>query len=302
MAYNVSALGSYTKQNANSLIYKTIATGAKTAEYMVKQPGIKSAETINIAATRGVWQTGGSCGFSASGDTTFSQRTITVGKVKINLKWCEKDLEPKYLQGVLKNGGKYDMLSYEEQIVGDITQNIAADLETAIWQGDTTGGSAYLNKFDGLIKIIGAASGVVSASSVTWSVANSRTAVQNVLTAATANILAQPNLKMFMGTVEARDYKLKLGIDNLYHITGKEGTLYAENSDIEIVPVLGLSGTKKIVLTSTDNLYMGTDLMNEEEKFDLFYAKEADEIRFVCEFKVGTQIAFPDLIVYQVNS
>lgn len=105
-----------------------------------------------------------------------------------------------------------------------------------------------------------------------------------------------------MGTVEARDYKLKLGIDNLYHITGKEGTLYAENSDIEIVPVLGLSGTKKIVLTSTDNLYMGTDLMNEEEKFDLFYAKEADEIRFVCEFKVGTQIAFPDLIVYQVNS
>lgn len=302
MAYDVSALGAYTKQNAESLIYKTIATGAKTAQYMVVQPGIKSAETINIAATRGVWQTGGSCGFNASGDTTFSQRTITVGKVKINLKWCEKDLEPKYTQGALKAGSSYDMLTYEQEIVGDIQQNIAADLEKAIWQGDTTAGSAYLNKFDGLIKIIGAASGVVSASAVAWSVANSRTGVQNVLTAATADILAQPNLKMFMGTVEARDYKLKLGIDNLYHITGKEGTLYAENSDIEIVPVLGLSGTKKIVLMSTDNMYLGTDLVNEDEKFDLFYAKEADEIRFVSEFKVGVQIAFPDQIVYQVNT
>ncbi len=301
MAYNVSALGSYTKENADSLIYKTIATGAKTAQYMVKQPGIKSAETINIAATRGVWQTGSSCGFSASGDTTFSQRTLTVGKVKINLKWCEKDLEPKYLQGALAAGSTYTMLTFEEQIISDIQQNIAADLETAIWQGDTTAGSAYLNKFDGLLKIIAAAS-PVSASTVAWSVANSRTAVQNVLTAATADILAQPNLKLFMGTVEARDYKLKLGIDNLYHITGSEGTLYAENSDIEIVPVLGLSGTKKLILTSTDNLYLGTDLMNEDEKFDLFYAKEADEIRFVAEFKVGTQIAFGDLIVYQANS
>lgn len=301
MAYNVSALGSYTKENADSLIYKTIATGAKTAQYMVKQPGIKSAETINIAATRGVWQTGGSCGFNSSGDTTFSQRTLTPGKIKINLKWCEKDLEPKYLQGALAAGSTYTMLTFEEQIIGDIQQNIAADLEVAIWQGDTTSGSAYLNKFDGLLKIIAAAS-PVTASTVTWSVANSRTAVQNVLTAATANILAQPNLKLFMGTVEARDYKLKLGIDNLYHITGAEGTLYAENSDIEIVPVLGLSGTKKLILTSTDNLYLGTDLMNEEEKFDLFYAKEADEIRFVAEFKVGTQIAFGDQIVYQANS
>jgi len=301
MAYNVSALGSYTKENADSLIYKTIATGAKTAQYMVKQPGIKSAETINIAATRGVWQTGGSCGFVASGDTTFSQRTLTIGKVKINLKWCEKDLEPKYLQGALAAGSTYSMLTFEEQIISDIQQNIAADLETAIWQGDTTSGSAYLNKFDGLLKIIAAAS-PVSASSTTWSVANSRTAVQNVLTAATANILAQPNLKLFMGTVEARDYKMKLAQDNLYHYTGQEGTLIAEGTDIEIVPVLGLSGTKKLILTSTDNLYLGTDLMNEDEKFDLFYAKEADEIRFVAEFKIGTQIAFGDLIVYQANS
>lgn len=301
MAYDVSALGSYTKENANDLIYKQIALGT-TASLMTMQPGIKSAETINIVASRAVWQAGGSCGFNASGDTTFSQRTLTVGKIKLNMKWCEKDLEPKYLQGAMKAGSTYDMLTFESQIIGDIVQNISKDLEVAIWQGDTASANVYLNKFDGLIKIINAASDEITATSVAWSVANSRTALQNVYASLTDDMLANPKLKVFMGLSEARDYRMKLGIDNLYHITGAEGKLYLENTDVEIVPVLGLSGTKKIYAIATDNMVLGTDLANEQEKFDLFYAKEADEIRFVDEFKYGVQIAFPDQVVKQANT
>jgi hypothetical protein len=32
--------------------------------------------------------------------------------------------------------------------------------------------------------------------------------------------------------------------------------------------------------------------LNEEEKFEIFYAKEADEVRFVSEFKMGVNYAF----------
>jgi hypothetical protein len=42
------------------------------------------------------------------------------------------------------------------------------------------------------------------------------------------------------------------------------------------------------------NMFLGTDLLNEEEKFEIFYAKEADQVRFVSEFKFGTNISFPD--------
>ena len=42
------------------------------------------------------------------------------------------------------------------------------------------------------------------------------------------------------------------------------------------------------------NMFLGTDLLNEEEKFEIFYAKEADQVRFVSEFKMGVNIAFPD--------
>lgn len=303
MAYSLSGLTAYTEQDANKLIYKIVA-GDDMSQYMQVQTGIKSAETINIVATEGVWQAATNCNPTASGDSTFTQRTITIGKTSIVLEWCEEQLEAYYTQKAMKAGSTYDMLTFRNAIVDDVIQNINKRKAVAIWQGDTTAGSAYLNKFDGLCKIIAAASGVVSASTVTWSVANSRTAVQNVLTSLTDDMLAantSGSLKIFMGTAEARDYRLKLGIDNLYHYTGAENKLYAENSDIEIIPVIGLSGTKKVYAIDTKNMYLGTDLESEEDKLSL-KVLENEKIRLTIKFKYGVQIAFPDQIVSQINS
>lgn len=303
MAYSLSGLSAYTEQDAKKLIYKVVA-GDDMSKYMNVQTGIKSAETINIVATEGVWQAATNCNPTASGDSTFTQRTITIGKTAIVLEWCEEQLEAYYTQKAMKAGSEYDMLTFRNEIVNDVVQNINRRKAIAIWQGDTGAGSAYLNKFDGLIKIIGAASGVNSASAVAWSVANSRTAVQNVLSAITDNMYAAStngSLKIFMGTAEARDYRLKLGIDNLYHYTGAENKLYAENTDVEIVPVIGLSGTKKVYAIDTKNMYLGTDLESEEDKLN-FKVLENEKIRLTIKFKYGVQIAFPDQIVSQVNT
>jgi hypothetical protein len=94
---------------------------------------------------------------------------------------------------------------------------------------------------------------------------------------------------------------LKLGIDNLYHLTGADAKLYAENSDIEIVPVAGLNGTKKVYVMSPDNMFLGTDMEGEDEKFDL-KVLENEKLRLTVKFKLGVQVAFPDQIVEQVNT
>ncbi len=300
MAYNLAGLtNNYVDEIKNDYIIKTITQGT-TASLMKVQTGVKSAETINIIATRGVWQGKTACNPTASGTTTLTQRELTVGGVSVILEWCEESLETYSTQTRMKQGSTYTDLTFRTQILDDVKQNILADKEVAIWQGDTTAGSAYLNKFDGLIKIIGASS-PVSASTVAWSVANSRTAVQNALTAITADMYTAGNLKMFMGQTEARDYRLKLGIDNLYHLTGADAKLYAENSDIEIVPVAGLNGTKKVYVMSPDNMFLGTDMEGEDEKFDL-KVLENEKLRLTVKFKLGVQVAFPDQIVEQVNT
>ena len=101
MALDLSALSNYVEQNEQQLtaaaIFKAKTISLIEAKGNV-QVGIKSAETINIMSTDAVFQSGGGCGFNASGTTTISQRQISVGKIKIQEAICPKTFEAKYTQ------------------------------------------------------------------------------------------------------------------------------------------------------------------------------------------------------------
>ncbi len=62
----------------------------------------------------------------------------------------------------------YDSIPFEQEFAEKKANRIASQLETSIWQGDTASGNVNLNKFDGLVKLIGAASGVVAANASTY--------------------------------------------------------------------------------------------------------------------------------------
>jgi len=53
-----------------------------------------------------------------------------------------------------------------------------------------------------------------------------------------------------------------------------------------------------MVCTNLDNIFVGTDLANEEEDTKFWYSEDNDEVRFRMTMKYGTQIAFPDQVVY----
>ena len=158
MAFDVSALANYTKENEALLVTSSVL-GAKTASLIKAQGnvmvGVKSSEKINIMDTDAIFQAGGTCGFNASGTTTFTQRTVTVGKIKVNESLCPKALETKYLQKALPEGSRYDSIAFAAEYTDKKAARIAAQLETAIWQGDTASVNVNLNKFDGLVKLIG---------------------------------------------------------------------------------------------------------------------------------------------------
>ena len=81
---------------------------------------------------------------------------------------------------------------------------------------------------------------------------------------------------------------------NISYLNGVESfELTLPGSNIKLIGVNGLNGTYDLYAGRLAHFIFGTDLLNEEERFEIFYAKEADEVRFVCEFKAGVQIAFP---------
>jgi hypothetical protein len=311
MSFSLGTLTAYTEQNAQQLVASSVLS-AKTADLIKSQGnvmvGIKSSETINIMDTDAFFQSGASCGFNASGTTTFTQRTVTVGKIKVNEALCPKDLEAYYLQKALPAGSRYDSTIFAQEYTERKVQKIAAQLEKAIWQGDTTSGDGNLNKFDGFIKLIGAAGTVVNANTSTYygtpatdiTTSNILDVLDAIYKAFPAEIVDKDDTAIFLGTDIFRIYSLKLRAANLFHYYMDQKTLedfVYPGTTIKVIPVTGLNGTKKLYGARLSNLYLGTDLVNEEEKFELFYAKEADQVRFVTEFKMGVNFAFPEEIV-----
>jgi len=309
MGFDVSALANYTKENEALLVTSSVL-GAKTAS-LIKSAGnvmvgVKSSEKINIMETDAIFQDGASCGFNASGSTTFTQRTVTPGKIKVNEALCPKDLEAKYLQKALPTGSMYDSVPFEQEYSEKKAKTIAAQLETALWQGDTTSVNVNLNKFDGLVKLIGAASGVVAANASTFisgaplssiTDANVISIFDGVYKAIPAKVVAADDMTIFCGQDLFRTYTiaLKNSASFNYQIDVKADSEFVlPGTTIKVVAVAGLNGTNKVYAMRLSNLFLGTDLLNEEEKFEIFYAKEADQVRFVSEFKMGVNIAFPD--------
>lgn len=311
MAFNVSALADYTEQNEALLVTSSVL-GAKTAS-LIKSAGnvmvgVKSSETINIMDTDAVFQSGGSCGFNASGSTSFTQRTVTVGKIKVNEALCPKDLEAKYLQKALPTGSMYDSIPFEQEFSEKKAKRIASQLEIALWQGNTSSGNVNLNKFQGINALVDAASGVVDANTSTYvsgaplssiTAANVVSIFDGVYKAIPAQIVSEDDVVIFCGMDTFRTYTIALKNANLFHYQINEkadNEFILPGTTIKVVAVQGLNGTNRIYAMRLSNLFLGTDLLNEEEKFEIFYAKEADQVRFVSEFKMGVNFAFPDEI------
>ncbi len=312
MAFNVSALADYTEQNEALLVTSSVL-GAKTAS-LIKSAGnvmvgVKSSETINIMDTDAIFQSGASCGFNASGTTTFTQRTVTVGKIKVNEAMCPKDLEAKYLQKALPTGSMYDSIPFEQEFADKKAARIASQLEIALWQGDTSSVNVNLNKFDGLLKLVNAASGVVDANTSTFisgaplSAINATNVISifdGVYRAIPATIVSADDVVIFCGMDVFRTYTIALKNANMFHYTvdvKADNEFVLPGTTIKVIAVQGLNGTNDILAGRLSNFFLGTDLLNEEEKFEIFYAKEADQVRFVSEFKMGVNFAFPDELV-----
>jgi hypothetical protein len=313
MAFDVSTLAAYTKDNWKELVTSSVL-GSKTANLIKSQGnvlvGVKSAENITIMDTDAFFQSGTNCGFNASGTTTFTQRAVTVGKIKINEALCLKDLESKFLQNALPQGSMYTDMIFAEQYSNRKAEKVAEQMEIALWQGDILSANGNLNKFDGLLKLITAAGGsVVDANTSTFisggpiasiTVANVISVFDAIYTAIPAKVVAKDDITIFCGMDTFRLYTIALKNANLfaYNLDIKaDSEFFLPGTTVKVVAVQGLNGTNDLVAARISNLFMGTDLLNEEERFEIFYAKEADQIRYVNEFKAGVNFAFPDEIV-----
>ena len=299
MAYSFTGLTSYTDQERLPLITKAVFS-ARSAALFTKQVGVKFAAALNLMDTDAVLQSGDSCGYTTSGTTAFTQRNITVGRMKVQETLCPRSLEQYWMQTQLTQGSNYEGVPFEQAFSEQKALRIAEALENAIWQGN-----AY---FSGINQLLNAASGsVVSGNTAAVSGAITASNVigifDEVYTRIPQAILTKTDLVMFCGWDTFRllvmAFKANQGVMyNQVDLAGlADGEIVYPGTNIKVIAVPGLTGTSRIVATYLGNLFYGTDLLSDEEQFSIWFSRDNDEVRFQAAFKAGVQFAYPDLIV-----
>lgn len=309
MALDVTALASYTKQLVRPLLTSAVI-GAKTQQLIMDNgivlTGIKSSAQIPLMDTDAVFQTD-ACGYNPSGTTTFTQRTVTVGKIMLVETICPKDFEAKFTQEALRAGSTYTDFGNAEFLDAYLAKKnarIAAQLETAIWQGDATGATGNLNKFDGLQKLIDPSAvdanvtgftgltGVVSTVNATNVIA----CTEAIYKAIPAAVVSKGDVKIFVGYDWYRLLILAFREKNMFSYNPQDAnanSFILPATNIEIIAVHGLNGTGDAYAFSMSNAVLAVDLEDEESNYKVWYSEDNDEIRTKVSFKVGVNVAFP---------
>lgn len=280
--------------NKDNLLAKTVC-GSKSAKMFNLMTGVVGPTTINLLDTDVKFGDGSTCGFESDGSATITQRQIVPAILKVNMEFCERNFLETFKQYEVKLNAKMldQDLTWENYILGHISDRVSNKLETMIYQGDSEEGSEI--SFDGLVKIL-TVDGAVEAT-------KGATAYESILKV--YNTLPEEahaeDTTILVSAPLFRQFVQELVAGNMYHYNpnDKEGEYKLPGTDVKVVAVNGLNGSEvNIVAGRLGHIFYGTDLDGSEEDIKVVYDERTETILVKILFSAGVQVAFPEEIVY----
>jgi len=288
MAFNISAISGYIDENSYDLISKAILE-TDLSPYFNVRPGLESKQVdIPVMENDFVVQDGDSCGFTASGDTTFSQINMKISNLKVNMEFCPQTLRDTFLSKAMSSGALQESLSFEELLATDLVSRLQKKNEEIICQG--------YGSNNGIEDIITTGNGAVTIGKSTWTSSNAIEKATDMYLAMTGDTQMRDDLVLIVSPATFKTIKVALVEQNLYHftpqMTGSDGTqrLFIPGIDVEVAATSGLSNANKKYLGSRRDLYMGTSLTSDFEQFRLFYDQGEDTIKGMFRWRLGVAV------------
>ena len=307
MAFDLTALSAYIEDQDFPLIAQMQATGG-LAEVADIQTGIKGSSNLQFLSTDVEFQAD-SCTRTGSGETAFTQRTITVGAITVAEDLCIKDLNGYWAQVLVRQGaaGEEEMPAAIEAVYMEKKMNALANaLTVADFQGDILSPSNQLQYYDGLLKIVDAGASVDgNTGAVTVATGISSSNVLDILDgmweSIPDNISDADDLSLWVPTSVYKKYVIALKNANLFHYSGdgEQVNLYGTNVALRsTVGLPGAAGTERMILTRNSNVVIGMDGDADEDAMSVRLDPVSEKsIFFDVTFKRGVQVRFPDEVV-----
>lgn len=314
MAYNFdyTTIGSgqnttFTDELREKLLAKMVFEG-RTAEIVKVIPGVKRAITLNLLANTAA-PTTATCGWTPNPSNKYvnlDQKVLEVCPLEIKDAICPKDFEQLYLGMYMKNNKE---VPFEELIAESYINKAKNANEKMIWD---KGGCT-----DGLLAMIGTDANVIDASTDVASASTAIEAVNALIANANPDILMHSDKVVFTSYAMYNAYASELRATNLYiqpNYQNGEGAnyeMYIPGTDIRLIAIAGMDNlsmtlgsgyavngvAQPMILTYADNIVLGTDMLNDEEMFDMWYSRDNDEVRVNIQYKLGWNFYFGEHIV-----
>lgn len=309
MSLVVSALTNYVNEDEFPLVGKIQVSPEMTAAGVTIKNGIKGSMRLHFGETDLIFQSGGGCGGAAAGTTTLTEKTLTVGRIRVREDICFDDLAGKYMEMNMKagllNGKQTEPETWASFYYAEKQAKLNAQLELSDWQGDTASLAANWNKYDGWIKLIDAGSPVNgntgSLTSITTS--NIIAALDEMFLAIPNNLKFRTDLVLYLPWTWFQMYGVATRNANYFaNSGGQENIAKILGTNVTLKPTYGLTaGTLttygRMFLTYPSNLVLGLDLETDKEVSMRIDPVTNEKVIYEAQWSRGTQVMFIEDIV-----
>jgi hypothetical protein len=159
-----------------------------------------------------------------------------------------------------------------------------------------------LNNTGGVVKLTGATQLCAVTGATIQEQANRVLAqVDNIVNTLNRNIYDRDDIVIFMSQTQFKCYLTAIRNVNNFHFSeptlGQVFETFHPQTKYKVVGVPGLNGSNLIAAGPQQYFMVGVDLMSDEDSFRSWWSMDFQEVRIAVNWKIGTQIAFPQFFV-----
>jgi hypothetical protein len=266
------------------------------------RPNVKYKEVVKTVTSSNIIQDA-TCDFDDTGIVTLAEKVITVTEKQVNLQLCKTPFVTDW-DAVQMGYSAFDVIpaNFSDFFIGTILKDVALATETFIW-----------NRTNGLPKLL-VDDGAVKVTSTTITDANVLAQMRLVVNGCPQGIYGTEGLKLYVSQKVAKAYVAALGGyatnigANGFNAQGTQWYTAGGALSFDGIPIFVSNGLNfvdsgnSMVLTTTENLYFGTGLMDDQNLVKLIDMQDLDgskNVRFIMRWTQGLQVGFgSDSVVY----
>jgi len=273
--YDLSSLPTYNSYGSDMLIKSIL--GLTLPKYSTIRPNLKGTTEKVGFVTNDVVLQDLDCGFNPTGDTTQNLVTIDLCNKKVNQQLCPYDLYDTYLSQSLSNANFQESVPFEEVILTDISNRIANQVETQLWNNTVAGGAC----FDGVTALITSGNGATQISYSAASASNGLEVFTAIYEAIPSNVLHRDDLVIYTSYANYRglvssmrnsSYVNLFTMDAAGAATGEEWSLILPGTNVRVIPTVGLDGVSAYYAGPASYYMVGmnSEIMTVKSMYDPF--------------------------------